>query len=137
LSHENPASLVAGSTHISRNGHHVFINAVRISSPWAKDDTAWTMQTHTKEDDMYRSCLDDGRYFTNEESEWDLIYEYKEPVVHEVYLIVWSNGVKDARCTLRLAEQAARSYTHVLGRLTWKIFKLTGSEEIIDNESSK
>ena len=136
MSHENPASIVQGSTHLTREGRKVFIQAVLSKAPWRPYILQPVQGTPEGKTDWHYYNLN-GQYYNGTESGHDLVREYKEPVVYEAYVIVWSNGTRDTRCTLRLAEDAAKAYNDERRTTTWKIFKLTGSEEIIDNEPSK
>ena len=136
MSHENPASIVAGSIHLSREGKKVFIQAVQLKAPWKSEILQPVQGTAEGTTNCHYYNLN-GQFYNSTESGHDLVREYKEPVAYEAYVIVWSNGTRDTRCTLRLAEDAAKAYNDERRTTTWKIFKLTGSEEIIDNEPSK
>lgn len=139
MSHENPASIVPGSMHVNRKGKKVFIESVHVAAPWRTSTIHRPIVGFVEGEDITRTYLQNGQWFyeyDNKESSTDLIREYKEPVVHEAYVVVWSDGIRDARCSLELAKHAARAGSNQ-GRLTWKIFKLTGSEEYLDNEASK
>jgi len=128
MSHENPASIVPGSMHLNRNGEHVFICGVYLDHPWGMNKDEAPIKAYTKEDSFYRNYRSCGRFYKISDSEWDLVREYKEPELYEAYLIIWSDGSKDARESLEIATSTAKTYSDQ-GRLAWKIIKLTGTDD--------
>lgn len=135
MSHEDPDSLVPGSMHVNRAGQKVFITAVKIKAPWADAPRQPVIAIREGSTDA-ASYEANGQFYPGSLSEVDIVKEHKEPVVYESYVIVWSDGKSDARCTLELAHLAAINGSNQ-GRLTWKVFKLTGYEECLKNGDSK
>lgn len=128
MSHENPASLVPGSIHLNRNGDKVFIECVRLKAPWnlrRREEPILGIDEGMHSSTGYSI---DGKFDGVTVHYRDLIREYKEPEVYEGYLIVWSDGSRSTRSSLETARLSARDYSHQ-GRLTWKIIKLTGTED--------
>lgn len=128
MSHENPASLVPGSMHVNRKGDKVFIECVRLKAPWnlcRREEPILGINEGMHASTSYSL---DGKFDGVTVHYRDLIREYKEPEVHEAYLVVWSNGSREVRCSLETARYAAKNYSNQ-GRLSWKIIKLTGTED--------
>lgn len=128
MTHENEASIVPGSTHINRKGEHVFICGVYLDHPWGMNKDEAVIKTYTKEDCVYRNYRSCGRFYRISDSEWDLICEYKEPQVYEAYLIAWSDGDRNICDSLEFARSVAHTHSNQ-GRRSWKIIKLTGTED--------
>lgn len=127
MSHENPASIVPGSMHVNGRGEKVFIQCKKLNPPWLTEQIQ-PIGGIKENDFCHLTFWSNGQYYRHKLSEFDLIREYKEPEVYEAYLILWSDGSRDVRSSSEEAKNTARILSDE-GRVTWKIIKLTGTDE--------
>jgi hypothetical protein len=129
MTHENPESLVPGSMHVNRTGERVFIECVKLQSPWT-DARKDPVHGVTEEDRGLRSYKLNGQYFENKQSEFDLIREYKEPQSYGGYLVVNIEGrLVTIRDTLDKALEDIRIWTK-FSKEKYKIIRVSGTEEV-------